>query len=515
MATLAGALGAPLAASAEGTLTAFTSGYRSLNPGVQSGAATGVPGSQIFAGLVLIGADYGAEPYLATGWEVSEDGLTYTFRLVEGATFHDGAPITSADVAFSLDVVKANHPFGPAMFGKVETVETPDDLTAVFKLSEPAPGLLLSLQPLLMPILPRHVYGDGQEVKKHPRNMTDVVGSGPFKVEENNPAEKLILVKNEDFFIEGRPKLDRIVFPLVKDGLTRMLMVEKGEIDYAPFSGAKPTDAERLEEAGGVTVSKDGYGAVGYIHYLEMNLRDGPFADVKVRQALAMALDTGFVARVLFGGRAEVGTGPLHTGNPFYTADVPRLEPDMEKAAAMLDEAGYPAGSGGARFGFTLDVPSWALQSHGPMAEYIRAQLGKLGVSVELRRAPDFGTWVSRISSFDYEATLNGSFNYPDPVIGVHRHFDCDNIRNVIWSNTQGYCDPAMDALLDAAAVEQDFDVRKGIYAEIQQKAVADQVFIWMPEEFTTTILGARVEGAPDGAFGPLAPWDEMTVSAE
>ena len=191
MATPAGAHGAPLAALAEGTPTAIASGCRSLDSGVRSGAA-----------------------------------------------------IASADLAFSLDVVKANHPFGPAMFGKVEAVETPDDLTAVFKLSEPAPGLLLSLQPLLMPILLRHVLGDGREVKKHPRNMTGVVGTGPFRVEENNPAAKLILVKKEDFSIEGRPKLDRTVLPRVKDGLTRMPLGDKGEIDHAPCSGAKPAGAE-------------------------------------------------------------------------------------------------------------------------------------------------------------------------------------------------------------------------------------------------------------------------------
>lgn len=498
---------------AGGTLTSFTSGFRSLNPAVQSGSATGMPGSQIFAGLIQVGDDYKIEPYLAKSWSVADDQLSVTFTLVDGAKFHDGAPITSEDVKFSLEATKANHPFGTAMFGNVASVETPDATTVIVTLAKPVPGLLLSLQPLLMPILPKHIYGDGQELKTHPRNMENVVGSGPFKVEENNPAERLVLVKNDDFFIKDRPYLDRIVFPVVKDPLTRVLMLEKGEIDLAPFSGVRPTDAKRLEAAEGVNITTDGYGAIGYIHYLELNLRDKPFSDRKVREALALAIDTDFLAKVIFGGRTVPGTGPLHTGNPFYSADVPSYDRDMEKAGAMLDAAGYPVGDTGLRFSFTLDVPSWALQAHVPMAEYIQATLKKLNIGVELRRAPDFGTWVKRIAAWDYEATMNGSFNYPDPTIGVHRHFACDNIRNVIWSNTQGYCDPAMDEMLAAAAVETDFAKRKAVYAKIQAKAVEDLVFIYMPQDFTATVYSDKVGNLPSTPFGALAPWYDVYLN--
>lgn len=503
----------PAGAQEGGSIVSFTSGYRTLNPAVQSGAATGLPGSQVFAGLILIGEGFEAEPYLAHSWEMAEDGLSHTFHLVEGATFHDGEPITSADVAYSLGVVRENHPFGMSMFGSVEAVETPDEHTAVFRLSAPIPGLLLSLQPLLMPILPQHVYDDGEDIRTHPRNMEGVVGSGPFRVVENDPTQRLVLERYEDFFIEGRPRLDRITIPLVTDPLTRVLMLERGEIQYAAFSGIGITGAQRLANADNLTVSTEGYEAIGYIHSMEMNLRREPFDDLRVRQALAHALDTSFITNVLFGGQATPTTGPLHTGNPFYTDDVPYLQPDMARAAELLDEAGLTAGAGGRRFGFVLDLPSWAIQSHGPYAEYIRAQLGQLGIEVELRRTPDFGTWVQRVSSFEYDATMNGTFNYPDPVIGVHRHFMCDNIRNVIWSNTQGYCNPDMDEILNAAAVETDLEARMALYHDFQRLAVADQVFIWMPEELAHTVVNDRVGGAPDGPYGALAPWLDMHVT--
>ncbi|WP_158969515.1 ABC transporter substrate-binding protein [Chachezhania sediminis] len=495
-----------------GTLTGYTSGYRTLNPAVQSGAATGAPGSQIFAGLVLVGKDYEIQPYLADSWTVADDALSVTFNLVDGATFHDGEPITSEDVKFSLEAVKANHPFGKAMFGKITEIDTPDPDTVVVHFSEPVPGFLYSLQPLLMPIIPEHIYGDGQELKTHPRNMENVVGSGPFRVVENNPAERLVLEKNPDFFIEGKPKLDRMVYPLVKDPLTRMLMLEKGDVDYAAFAGIRPTDWPRLERADGVEVTTDGYDAIGYVHYLELNLREKPFSDLAVRKALAHAIDTDFLAKVIFGGKTAAGTGPLHTGNPFYTADVEIYEPDLDLAAKMLDEAGYPVGADGKRFSFVLDVPSWAPQAHVPMAEYIQAQLAKIDIAVELRRAPDFGTWVKRIAAWDYDATMNGSFNYPDPIIGVHRHFDCDNIQNVIWSNTQGYCNPEMDKLLDAAAIETDPAKRMELYAQIQKLETEDLALIYMPQDFSVTVYRDDVKGLPDTPFGALAPFLDVTV---
>ena len=493
-----------------GTLKTFTSGYRTLNPAVQSGAATGAPGSQIFAGLVSVGENYEIQPYLAKSWSLSDDNLKVTFKLIDGARFHDGEPITGEDVKFSLETVKENHPFGNAMFGSVSSIDVPSPDMVVLNLSKPIPGLMVSLQPLLMPVLPKHIFDDGQGMKTHPRNMEDVVGSGPFKVQENKPAERLVLVRNEDFFIEGRPYLSSIVYPVVKDPLTRMLMLEKGEITYAAFSGIRPNDANRLEKVDGVNVTTAGYGAIGYIHYLELNLREKPFSDRTVREALAHAIDTDFLSKVIFGGRTVPGTGPMHTGNPFYSDDVPMYQVGLDRASKMLDAAGYKIGEDGTRFSFVLDVPSWAIAAHVPMAEYIQARLDKLNIKVELRKAPDFGTWVKRISSWEYAATMNGSFNYPDPTIGIHRHFDCDNIKNVIWSNTQGYCDPEMDTLIDTAAVETDFTKRKAIYADIQKKVQEDIVFVYMPQDFSVTVYNEEVSGIPKSPFGALAPFYDV-----
>ena len=153
-----------------GTLTmALQQTPRHLNPAVQSGTVTGQPGTQLFASLLRYDEGWEPQPYLAESWDVSDDGLTVTVNLVQGATFHDGQPITSEDVAFSIDTVKANHPF-KSMFAPVETVETPDATTAILKLSKPHPALLLAMSSQLLSIIPKHVYGDGQDPKSHPAN---------------------------------------------------------------------------------------------------------------------------------------------------------------------------------------------------------------------------------------------------------------------------------------------------------------------------------------------------------
>ncbi len=180
-----------LAQQAGGTLViSSTQKPRHLNPAVQSGIATAVPGTQIFATPIRFDDKWNPQPYLAESWETSADGKSITLHLVKNATFHDGKPITSADVAFSVQTVKDNHPF-KTMFAPVTTVDTPDAHTAVINFSSPHPAALLAMSGALLPIIPKHVYGDGQDAKKHPANSKPV-GSGPFMLSEFKPGEHVI-----------------------------------------------------------------------------------------------------------------------------------------------------------------------------------------------------------------------------------------------------------------------------------------------------------------------------------
>ncbi|MEP3245551.1 MAG: ABC transporter substrate-binding protein [Sneathiella sp.] len=504
---------APLEASEPkpgGTLTTITTGFRTLNPAVQSGGATGIPGSQIFAGLLQIEDGYKAVPYLAESWTASNDGLSYTFKLRSDATFHDGKPITSKDVAFSFGVVKANHPFGKLMFGAINAIDTPDETTVVVRLSKPTPSFIQSLQPFLMPVLPQHVYGDGQNVKTHPRNNQDVVGSGPFHVAEHKRGEYLILKRYDGFFRKGKPYLDRIVVKYVKEAGVRFLGFDKGDFDYIALSGFTPNELKRLKKKSDITVTGQGYEAMGHVNYLELNLRRKPFDDVRVRQAIAHALNKDFIVKVLFQGESKKALGPIHSGGVFAAKDLPDYAGGIEKANALLDEAGLKPDADGIRFKMELDIPSWGASYLGVMANYMMPQLKKAGIDVVARKAPDFGSWVKRISSWNYDATMSAAWNYPDPLIGLHRLYACNNIQNIIWSNTQGYCNEKVDAIMEKASGTLDQSERRKLYGDFQKLMVEELPLIYLTEEKFTTGYHNYVKNVPLGPWGALGPWDNM-----
>ncbi len=497
-----------------GTLVVGHTTVRHLNPAVQSGNATGVPGTQIFASLVQLDDAFNVVPYLAKSWSVSDDGLSYTFDLEEDAVFHDGEPITSEDVAFSLEVVKNNHPFGQAMFAAVDRVETPSPHVAVIRLNAPHPALLPALSPLLMPILPRHVYGDGQDIQTHPANSRPV-GSGPFRFVEWKEGEHIVLERFDDFFRPGRPYLDRIVFKIIEDPLTRRLALENGEIQYAPFAGVRATDVPALQETPGVIVSTKGYGALGPTNYLEFNLRRPPFDDVRVRKAFAYAIDQKFITDVLHRGISEPLSGPFHHTSPWYSESAVETYPlDLDKAARLLDEAGLEPGPDGMRASFELDVPPFNPDSMRTVADYLKGQFRKIGIDLQLRLAPDFPSWASKVSNWEHELTMNAIWNYPDPVIGVHRAYLCTNQKKgVIWSNTEGYCNQKVDEILGKAAVAMDAGERKALYGEFQRIVTDELPFAWTNEEPYVTVYRDVVKNPPETVWGALSPMDEVYLA--
>ncbi|MEM7743470.1 MAG: ABC transporter substrate-binding protein [Pseudomonadota bacterium] len=492
-----------------GTLVQAVQGTpRHLNPAVQSGIATGQPGAQLFAAPLRYDADWTPQPYLAESWEVSDDGLTVTLNLVQDAVFHDGQPITSSDVAFSVKTVQENHPF-KTMFAPVEAVETPDAHTAVLKLSQPHPALLLAMSSQLLPIIPEHIYGDGQDPKTHPANAEGVVGSGPFKLVEFERDQHIILEKNETFFIEGRPYVDRIVMRIIKDGSARTIALENGEVHLSAFE-ANARDLKRMSGKDNLVVTSEGYGAIGPIAWLAFNTKSEYVSDVRVRQAIAYAVDRNFITNALFLGMAAPAKTGIHPDSPFYKADVEPYDLDIDKANALLDAAGYAPGDDGIRFKLVLDY-GWA--SIKPPAEYLKPQLKKIGIDIEVRAAPDFPTWAKRISGYDFDMTWDVVFNWGDPVIGVHRTYDSQNIKEgVIWSNTQQYENTTIDDLMAKAAVETDPAKRATLYAEFQE-ILTEELPLYPAYALPYhTVTNVAVQNPPRGIWATVSPLDRVWI---
>ncbi|WP_424627517.1 ABC transporter substrate-binding protein [Bradyrhizobium sp. SYSU BS000235] len=492
-----------------GTLViASTQVPRHFNGAVQSGVATALPSTQIFASPLRYDDNWNPKPYLAKSWEVAPDGLSVTLHLVDNAVFHDGKPVTSEDVAFSIMTIKANHPF-QSMLAPVEKVDTPDKLTAIIRLKHPHPALLLAMSPALMPILPKHVYGDGQDIKSHPANLKPI-GSGPFRLTEYKQGEYFTLEKFDKFFIPGRPKLDKIVVKLVSDTKAAMVSLESGDVNALPFI-SNVRDIARLEKMPNVVVTEKGYAAVGPLNWLAFNTKKKPLDDVRVRQAIAYAANREFIVGKLMGGKAKIATSPIAPGSPLDEPGVEMYKLDLAKSQKLLDEAGYTKKPDGSRMTLTIDYIPGDEEQQRNVAEYLRSQLKQVGINLEVRAAPDFPTWAQRISNYDFDLTMDVVFNWGDPVIGVNRTYLSSNIhKGVIWSNTQQYSNPKVDELLNAAAQETSPEKRKALYSEFQKIVVSDVPVYYINSTPYRNVFAKGLSGLPTTIWGMMSPLDEL-----
>jgi len=498
-----------LPAAADGILVmASTQVPRHFNGAVQSGVATAVPSTQIFASPLRYDDNWKPQPYLARSWEVAPDGLSVTLHLVDNALFHDGKPVTSEDVAFSIMTIKANHPF-QTMLAPVDKVDTPDSLTAVIRLSHPHPALLLAMSPALMPILPKHVYGDGQDIKTHPANLKPI-GSGPYRLTEYKQGEYYTLEKFDKFFIPGRPKLDKIVVKLVSDENAAVVSLERGDVNVLPYI-TRVRDIERLEKMPNVTVSNKGFAGIGPLNWLAFNTKKKPLDDARVRQAIAFAANREFITGKLMGGKALTATSPIAPGSPFDEPAVEQYKFDPKKAEALLDAAGYPKKSDDSRISLTIDYIPGGDEQQRNVAEYLRSQLKKVGINLEVRAASDFPTWAQRVSNFDFDLTMDTVFNWGDPVIGVDRTYLSSNIRKgIIWSNTQQYSNPRVDELLAAAARETSPEERKALYSEFQKIVVSDAPIYFINATPYYNAFSKGLLALPTTIWGMMSPLDEI-----
>ena len=483
---------------------------RHLNGTVQSGYATAVPGTQLNASPLLFDENFQPQPYLAESWDISDDGLTVTLNLVQDAVFHDGEAITSADVKFSLETSQANHPF-KTMFAAVASVDTPDDHTVVINLSEPHPAILLAMSPGLLPVIPEHVYNDGQPIKEHPCNSgTDCfVGSGPFTLVEYEAGSIIRMQAFEDFFIPERPYLDEIIIEIVPDAASIVIGLENGDTDLSATLGGA-ANVVRLQENGDVIVTADGHAAVGPVQWLEFNLADPALSDVVVRQAIADAIDREFISDVLDLGTTFPATTGIHPGSPFHNPDTEHYGAGIEAAQARLADAGIDPSS----ISLAIDyIPVSGSQL--AYAEYIVQQLQDVGFDAEVNTTPDFPSWAGRVAAGEHQMTINNVWNWGDPVIGVHRTYLSTNNVGVIWTNNTGYNNPDVDALLASAGAEFDFDTRVDLYGQAQEIINEDVPMVYLNTPPFWQAFQPRVQNPPIGIWGQLGPMHDLWLAAE
>ena len=495
-----------------GTLVVgFTQQPRNLNGAVQSGVATALPSTQLFASPLRFDDKWNPQPYLAESWKMAEDGKSLTLNLHKNALFHDGHPVTSADVAFTIMAIKAYHPFKP-MMAPVVGVDTPDAHTAVIRTSAPHPALLLCMSPALCPILPKHIYDDGQYLPTHPRNSANVIGSGPFKLVEFNPSQRIVMERFDKFFLPGKPYLDKVIISLNPDASSLILELQRGDVQLTSFLNT-PTDLTRLKKDPNINLTSKGYEGIGSMNWLAFNLTRKPMSDVRVRKAIATAIDKNFILKALMGGYSFPADGPIASSSPFATTDVVQYPFDLKKANTMLDAAGYKSDANGVRFKVTMDYYPGNDTQQKNVAEYLRPQLKKIGIDVTVRTAADFPSWAKRMATHDFDMSVDGAFNWGDPVIGVARTYMSTNIKPIVWTNTQSYSNPKVDELLNAAGSSLDPTKRKADYTSFA-KIVTDELPVYIIDQtgyYTATTK--KVGNVPTSIWGTVSPFDEVYLT--
>jgi peptide/nickel transport system substrate-binding protein len=404
----------------------------------------------IFDDLLSRGDNFDVAPGLAERWEIS-DPLTYVFHLHHGVRFHDGRPLTARDVKWTFDSLLTGkiRSAKTSTYRFVDRIDVPDDFTVLFRMKEPDAALLWNISDGAIGIVP---YGSGSEIANHP------IGSGPFKF-VSAETDKEVIIERNDYYWGEKPKLAGVHFAIVPDTTTEALELRKGTGDLS-INSLTPDTVLTLEREPFLAVER----APGTeIQYLGFNLRDPILQDVRVRQAIAYALDRRPMIEYLWRGQAQPARSVLPPQSWAYNGNVPSYDHDPEKARQLLDAAGYPP-INGVRFHITMKTST--VESTRLMVAVMQQQLREVGIALDIRSF-ESATFLADVvhGAFQlYGLRWVGGNQDPDIFYVFHSSRFPPN-----GANRGHYSNAKVDALIDQARREIDSNVRKPIYAEVQQ----------------------------------------------
>ncbi len=495
-----------------GTLVVhMTSEQRTLNPALR--ASTGV---YYISGKIiepLIDKSYeGYEPVLATAWSGSDDGLSITVQLREGVNWHDGEAFTCDDVAYTaMSMWKELLNYSSALQANLTSVDCSDDYTAIFNYSKPMPlDLFLAAMPDLGHPVPKHLY-EGTDILKSKYN-TAPIGTGPFKFVEYERGQYVMAIKNKNYWREGYPYLDRVVWRFISDKSAAAAALESGEIHESGYLGVSMADIQRLAEDDRFTVGTQGYENNVAHSTIEFNHRNPILANLKVRQAIHHGLDIEFAIDNIMGGFAAPGRGPIpQAGEANYTADVPTYPYDVEMAKSILDEAGYPEDDDGVRFTLRHRPAPWGEYTQ-LWGEYFAQAMKEIGIDVDIltNDAPGFLSGVYRDYDFD---TANGWHQFrSDPAVSTMVWLRSGQAAGTPWTNQFGWLDAQVDQLIDDAASELDATKRSDLYHQIQARSMEQLPVIFAIEHPFISVTNKKLQNHHNTPRWNSSSWYDLWI---
>lgn len=427
----------------------------------------------IFSKLIDIAPDGEFVGDLATDWEATDE-LTWTFNLVDNATFHNGEPFTSEDVVYTfnriLDPETASAYAG--LYAAIDSIEAVDPTTVVFRLKTPFGPFLTNLA------------ANGQIVNQKAVETGDPargpVGTGPFEFVEWVQGDHITVKKNENYFKEGLPHLDSVTFRFLPVDQSRIDALAAGELDWADAIPLQQVDA-LTEDSRFTHVTSS---VAGIPDFLALNTQKPPFDNPLVRQAIALTIDRLAIQDVAYLGTGELGLTEVPSGSVWYNDEGLSAAPDITKAKELMEEAGYGDG---------LTVEYLGLPQYPELlktGQVVREQLKEIGIDMTINPV-DVSVWFDSFVSGDYQITSA----YQE------RTIDPDNFYSLVLRsggpiNTVGYASPEMDAMIDEAASLTDQAERAALYVKIRQLAAEDAPLVFTHYETLNYLMNKNVTGS-------------------
>src|SRR5690242_1530505 len=446
----------------------------------------------LFDALVHRDEHFNLQPWLAERWDVP-DPQTYVFHLRHGVRFHNGQPLTSRDVKWTFDSI-LNRTIRTTKTGTyrfVDHVDAPDEWTIIFHLNEPWAALLWNVANDAIGIVP---YGSDADFFRHP------VGSGPFRLIRSEQDREVIVERNDQYW-RDKPRLERVRFIVVPDTTTRALELRKGSADLAlnaltaDMVLALKKDTDLQVEQGPGTI----------FMYLALNLRDPILKDVRVRQALAYAIDRGPMIHYLWRDQARPASSILPPQSWAYNGQVRTYTYNPQKARDLLDSAGYKP-LNGVRFRLTMKTSTE--ETTRLMAAVLQQQLRQVGIELDIRTY-EFATFFSDVvkGAFQlYSIRWIGGNNDPD----IFQYVFHSAFTPPKGANRSYYSNAEMDKLIDEGRRETDQDKRKVIYARVQQLLAEELPYIDLWYLDNVMVHSRRVSNIE---IGPAGNYDFLTTA--
>jgi peptide/nickel transport system substrate-binding protein len=407
--------------------------------------------SQIYDPLMYMNPDgtHDPEPRIAESYEISDDGLDYTFHLRDDVTFHDGTPLTSADVKFSLELYMDSEYQGSQVTG-LASVDTPDDYTVVCHLDN-------AYSPFLLGVCQVNIASKAYYESSEDDFVNNPIGSGPYKYVGRNSGSNITLEAYEDYY-RGAASITDVTFEVIPDQATTAIALQTGEVNFATIESSTIVQLQANSSISIAEVPTSGF------TYVSMNTEKAPFDNVLVRQAINYAINRENLVAVCYDGEAEVNSNICSKDRFGYSDDQFQYTYDPDKAKELLAEAGIET---------PYDLGELLVaEKYSNVATVLQADLAAVGLNVSIVTR-EFNAYIGELTSGSYditalEMTLDGDTQ------NLEMAFTSDYIGT---ANNARYNDPDMDELFNETRTEADTDARAELFDQIFTKAQDEAIY--------------------------------------